>query len=85
MPKCKYIPKKDPPIDWLMAAILERKDMKNLTFAELAIMTGLSESTVKALFAKREPLKWTYDARQRVCKALEIPMSPEIRFTTGLY
>lgn len=85
MPKVKYIPKQDPPIDWLMAAMLERKDLKNMTFSELAIRTGMSESTVKNLFAKREPLKWTYDARQKVCLALEIPMNPEIRFTTGLY
>lgn len=69
MPKSK-----EPPINWLMAVMLERKAAKGWTFADLAAKTGYAAGYLSQLFA-RNPWKWKEEVRGKVCTALGIAHS----------
>ena len=49
MPRTFLTPR-DPPIDWLKAAFLERKQTRHMTFDDLAIKTSYSSAKLKRMF-----------------------------------
>lgn len=67
----KYSAPKEPPIDWLKAAILERIDAKGYNLKTLAAATVISYEYMRKLMT-RPPMEWPYDCRDAVCKALGI-------------
>lgn len=65
----KFSKHEDPPIDWLWAAVLERKMVKNLDLRELAEMVGISYEYMRLLIRK-SPWEWPYAVRVKICEAL---------------
>ena len=56
-----------PPIDWLWAAILERKMVLRIDLKQMAEIAGVSYDTMRH-WIQKSPWEWTADARTRVCK-----------------
>lgn len=73
MPRTKLDKPKYPPIDWLMAAILERKKVMGLEWNDLADMVGgISGDYLRKLVSSKPPMKWPDDVRNKVCRKLGI-------------
>lgn len=62
---------KEPPIDWLKAAILERMDTKHMTKQALADAAGIGRDNMLVLMRK-SPMDWKREQRESVCRALGI-------------
>ena len=62
---------KDPPIDWVKAAMLERMDAKHMQLKELSAATGICYETLRWLM-RRSPMDWKREQREGVCRALGI-------------
>ena len=56
-----------PPIDWLWAAILERKMVLKIDLKQMAEIAGVSYETMRR-YIGQSPWEWSADARTRVCK-----------------
>ena len=56
-----------PPIDWLWAAILERKMRYHVDLKHLAQVAGVAYDTMRH-YITISPWEWTEDARNRVCR-----------------
>lgn len=56
-----------PPIDWLWAAILERKMVLGVDLKQMSIIAGVSYESMRRMITK-SPWEWSADARTRVCK-----------------
>lgn len=63
--------KKDPPIDWIKAAVLERMDAKEMTMKDLAAASGIGYANMRVLM-DRSPALWKPDYLNRVCAVLGI-------------
>lgn len=63
---------KYPPIDWLMAAILERKRITKMEWADLATAARITPENLRRLASTKPPLEWPTDVRQAVCRKLGI-------------
>ena len=72
MPRTKFDVPKYPPIDWLMAAILERKKVMKLDWSDLADASKISVDSMKRLASTRPPEEWPADIRKSVCRKLGI-------------
>lgn len=73
MPRTKLDKPKYPPIDWLMAAILERKKVMGLEWGDIANMVGgISAEYLRKLASSKPPMKWPDDIRNKVCRKLGI-------------
>lgn len=66
-----YAEEPAPPIDWFMAAILERMRVLKLTQKDLADAAHVHHDTMRN-YMQKSPLKWPDDVRQNVCKRLGI-------------
>lgn len=58
-----------PPIDWMWAAVLERKAVKGLSLKDLAKIADVSYETMRQYIGK-SPWDWPRAPRERVCRAL---------------
>lgn len=65
---------KAPPIDWLWAAVLERKTVMGYTAEELAAVGGISYPQMRQ-YLRISPWDWHRSARERVCKELGISIT----------
>lgn len=63
--------RKAPPIDWLRAAILERKDVYNLDLRQMAEIAGVSYEQMRR-YIRRSPWEWPRHMRDNVCDAFRI-------------
>ena len=75
MPRTKFDKPKYPPINNLRAAILERKFVSGLKWADLAEAAGIPESTMRRLASTKEPQEWPTQIRAAVCRLLEIKVT----------
>lgn len=66
----KFAPK-DPPIDWLKAAILERIQVKGYNLKILATRIDVSYEYLRTLMG-RPPMEWPHNYRDAVCRELGI-------------
>lgn len=76
MPKVKLAElsrKGTPPIDWLWAAVLERKMVYNYDLKELAQIAGVSYETMRR-YIRQSPWDWGTDTRKRLCRGLGIQL-----------
>lgn len=75
MPRTKlgdmYSKPKEPPIDWLKAAILERMDCKGYNLKKLSAACGIEYEALRWIMRK-PPMDWKRPQREAVCKALGI-------------
>lgn len=72
MPRTKFDKPKYPPIDWVMAAILERKKTMKLEWADIANEVGMSPEGLRKLVAYKRSDQWPTYTLKKVCKALGI-------------
>lgn len=82
MPKVKMIDmerRKAPPIDWLWAAILERKMRYHIDLKHLAKTAGVAYDTMRR-YITISPWDWEEEARNRVCKELGLIPVKTVRF-----
>lgn len=63
--------KKDPPIDWLKAAILERMAAFGFTREDVSTLAGISAGTFRSMMAK-PPAEWDHHQRHAVLSALHL-------------
>lgn len=61
-----------PDIDWLKAAILERKMAKKLEWADIAAKANVSPDAFRKIVTTKHTEDWNPDIRRAVCKALGI-------------
>lgn len=73
MPRTRFdaLARKDPPIDWVKAAVLERMDAKKMTLKDLSAAVGISYPNMLVLMRK-SPSDWKRQQRESVCRALGI-------------
>lgn len=67
----------DPPVDWLWAAILERKAVRGYDLKHMAQIAGVSYEYMRKLIVK-PPHDWPYGALQNICKEFGIKMVPSV-------
>ena len=72
MPRTRLDKLKYPPINWLTAAILERKQTMKLTWEDLANVAHISPDRMRQLISKKPPEQWPADIRNAVCRCLQI-------------
>ena len=66
--------RKDPPIDWLKAAILERMYALRLTREDVCTLSGISAGTFRGMM-NRPPAEWEHRQRSAVLSALHLRIS----------
>lgn len=59
--------KNAPPIDWLWAAVLERKVVLGYDLKLMARIAGVSYETMRQ-YIRKSPWDWDDGARDRICK-----------------
>lgn len=70
-----------PPIDWLWAAILERKVANGYDLKKMASIAGVSYDYMRRLI-NTPPRDWPYGALDNVCKEFGIRMIPSVNGST---
>lgn len=70
MPRTKFDKPRYPPIDWMMAAILERKRVMKLEWSDIAVNCGMSSDSLRQLASKKPPEEWPKEIRNHVLKTL---------------
>ncbi len=95
MPKVNYLkprPEEDcPPIDWLWAAILERKTVLGYDLKRMAAVAGVHYDTMRD-YIRKSPWKWNPEVRKRICdefgistkvaiSQVEMPQESKVRRT----
>lgn len=78
MPKVKlfrFSAKDAPPIDWLWAAVLERKTVLGYDLKRLSEVAGVTYDTMRR-YIRQSPWTWTPEARARVCA--EFGIKPQV-------
>ena len=71
MPRTNMGKVEPPPIDWLMAAVLERKTVLGYDLRNMADIAGVTYDTMRK-YIRVSPLEWQKDAMDRVLKAFGI-------------
>lgn len=66
---------KRPPIDWLRAAILERKMTLGYDLKGLAVVGGISYEYMRRLYT-RPPQEWPHGVLENVCREFGITLVP---------
>lgn len=69
-----YQQRKAPPIDWLWAAILERKMVYGCDLKEMAVIGGTSYEMMRK-YARKSPWDWPRFLRENICKEFGINLS----------
>lgn len=67
----KYCTPATPPVDWLRAVVLERKDVLGYDLKRLAKIGGVSYDYFRKLI-RMSPWDWPTPVRERVCRELGI-------------
>lgn len=70
MPKTAFDKPKYPPVDWMLAAILERKQIMGLNWSDLADVAHISPETMRSLATKKKPEEWPTEVRRAVMRKL---------------
>lgn len=66
----KYSPK-PPPIDWLWAAVLERKMVLRYDLQQMADIAGVTYATMRR-YIGISPWEWSDSARNNICRRFGI-------------
>lgn len=77
MPKVKLGRKEtreQPPIDWLWAAVLERRMALKVSIKDMAEIANVSYGTMRN-YAAKSPWDWPRQMRENVCSAFGINVS----------
>lgn len=83
MPRTKLDRAKYPPIDWMKAAMLERKQTLSITSDELAAAANVSPAYLRKLMTKKHTDDWKPDIRRAVCRELGIGVKTTLSVMEG--
>ncbi len=72
--------KEAPPIDWLWAAVLERKTVLGYDLKQMADIAGVTYETMRH-YIRRSPWTWLPEARGRVCMKFGIKTQVSVAAT----
>ena len=67
----KPLTRKAPPIDWLWAAVLERKAVYGMDLQELAKVAGVSYTMMRQ-YIRKSPWEWPRAVRERILSEFNI-------------
>ena len=84
MPKvnlARYAQKKEPPIDWLLAAILERKVVHGYDWKKMSEIGGCSYEYMRHL-ARTPTRDWPYNVLMNICKEFNISLKVSVDGST---
>ena len=83
MPKTRLdaVARRDPPIDWLWAAILERKMVRRIDLKQMAVIAGVSYDYMRRLIA-RPTAEWPSGALGKVLREFGIKLTPSVMGST---
>ena len=84
MPKVnlsRFSQKDAPPIDWLRAAILERKMAFGYDLKELAAVGGVSYEYMRRIYGN-PPSAWPHGVLENICKEFGITLVPSVNGST---
>ena len=70
-----------PPIDWLWAAILERKVAYGYDLRQMADVAGVSYEYMRRIINK-PPREWPYGALTNICRKFGISLVPSVDGST---
>lgn len=70
MPRTRFDKPRYPPVDWLMAAILERKKVMKLEWKDIADEVGMSPEALRKMVMTKAPAEWTKETRDKILKVL---------------
>lgn len=82
MPKVNYLKPKErqsEPVDWLWAAVLERKTRYGMDLKEMAKIGGVTYETMRRLI-RESPWAWGEDTRNKICAALDLRPVRSVEF-----
>ena len=83
MPRTKLDKPKAPAIDWMKAAVLERKQALGVTSEELGQGANISGAYVRKLLTTKHSDDWPPDVRKSFCKILGITVKTTLIVTEG--
>ena len=68
-----------PPIDWLWAAVLERKTVYGMDLVEMARIAGVEYGNMRQMI-NRSPWSWKREPRERICQhfGINIAVTPTV-------
>lgn len=72
MPKTAFDKLKYPPLNWLLASILERKMIMKLTWTDLALAANITPESMRNLASCKPPEDWPSEVRRAVMRKLGI-------------
>ena len=75
MPWTKLDKPRYPPINDLRAAILERKFVSGLSWADLGEAAGIKPASMRRLATEKPPQEWPQKVRNSVCRLLDIKVA----------
>ena len=83
MPKVRTNRPKNPPVDWLKAAILARKGALSITNEALCKSAMISEPYLRKLLTQKHTREWPYDVKVRICTELGITIRTKLDVETN--
>ena len=72
MPKKKLDSLKGPPVDWNLAAILERKKALHLEWRDIASEAGMSPDVLRGMISRKPTEEWPVYTLKKVLKVLGV-------------
>ena len=77
MPKTLLARNTKPPIDWVLAAILERKVVYGYDLKKMASIANIPYERMRK-YATRQTSEWSADALYRICREFNIKIVPVV-------
>lgn len=77
MPKTLLSRTAKPPIDWVLAAILERKVVYGYDLKKMASIANIPYERMRK-YATRQTSEWSADALYRICREFNIKIVPVV-------
>ena len=78
MPRTRFDKPRYPPINTLVAAILERKFVAGLSWEDLGSAGGISATAMRKMATTKAPEEWPPKVKNGVCRLLDIRVSTTI-------
>ena len=78
MPRTRFDKPRYPPINNLRAAILERKFVAGLSWADLGAPAGISATAMRKLATTKPPEEWPPKVKSGVCRLLDIKVTVSV-------
>lgn len=82
MPRTRLDRRRDPPIDYVKAVMMERKLALHLTYDDIAKSANITPDYLRKLMATKNTDEWSSDIRKAVCRTLGIKIETTLSMVT---